>query len=206
VLYGILARRYRQSFPWRETEVFFGDERCVAPDAPESNYGAARESLLSHVPIEAKRVHRLLGEVRPPSRAAERYGQALGSVASLERAPPRFDVVLLGIGPDGHTASLFPSAPALGEKRRSVVLVPKPGRPPLVPRLTLTLPALASSREVCFLVSGADKASTVQKVFAAGPRGSPLFPASLVRSRGSVTWYLDRAATSGRALDRPRAE
>ena len=197
VLYRHLARRYRESFPWSSTEIFFGDERCVGPHDPESNYGAAWESLLAHVPVSRSRLHRIYGELRPSSTAADRYARLLGSVRTLQRAPARFDVVLLGVGPDGHTASLFPHASALRERRRAVVAIRHPGQPPNLPRLTLTLPALASSREICFLVSGPEKSSALAGIFESLPKGSPQFPASLVRSRGPVLWFLDRTAAAG---------
>lgn len=197
-LYRLLARRYRARFPWLETEVFFGDERCVGPRDPESNYAMARATLLAHVPIPRRRIHRLRGEVRPASKEAQSYGRLVGPPSSTgeEELPPRFDLVLLGLGPDGHTASLFPGAAALRERSRSVVAIRHAGHPPWVPRLTLTLPALASSREVLFLVEGSEKAATVAKIIRAGPRGNPRLPASLVRSRGPILWYLDRSAAA----------
>jgi len=194
-LYRLLARRYRTSLPWSATEVFFGDERCVPAKDPESNYALAAEALLSHVAVPSRRVHRLRGELRPPSHAAARYSRLIGPLpSSSDPAEARFDLVLLGIGPDGHTASLFPGAAALRERRRTVVSVRRSGQPPYVPRLTLTLPALASAREVCFLVAGPDKAAAVASVFRSPPGGDPRFPASLVRASGPTIWFLDRAA------------
>ncbi|MCI4324230.1 MAG: 6-phosphogluconolactonase [Thermoplasmata archaeon] len=196
-LYQLLARNYADRFPWKELEVFFGDERCVGPTSPESNFRAAWESFLSEAPVPRPRIHRMRGELRPPSHAAERYARQLGFHRTPPPGLPRFDVVLLGMGPDGHTASLFPRAPALRENRRSVVAVRSAGQPPFLPRLTMTLPALSSSREVCFLVSGSDKAQALARIFRSFPRGTPQLPASLVRSRGSIHWYLDRAAATG---------
>lgn len=183
-------------FPWKDTEVFFGDERCVGPRAAASNYRTVWESLLSHVSVPRRRVHRMRGEVRPPSAAARDYARALGPIRLDSRAPPRFDVVLLGIGPDGHTASLFPRGRALREKRQTVVAIRRAGQPPFLPRLTLTLPALASSREVCFLVSGRDKEKAVEAIFRSFPRGTHELPASLVRSAGPTHWFLDREAAA----------
>jgi 6-phosphogluconolactonase len=194
-LYARLATSYRARFPWAETEVYFGDERCVSPRSAESNYAMVRRSLLVRVPIPRGRVHRMAGEVRPPSTAAARYARRLGPVPSgTDPESAWFDVVLLGIGPDGHTASLFPGAPSLRERRRPVVAVPRSGQPPWVPRLTMTLPALAASREVLFLVAGPDKARALGQIFRAGPRGTRRWPASCVRSRGPVRWYVDRSA------------
>lgn len=194
-LYRLLARRYRKSFPWRETEVYFGDERCVSPHRPESNYAMANDSLLAHVPIPSHNVHRLRGELRPPSDAADRYARLVGPLdPRADPAHARFDLVLLGVGPDGHTASLFPRERAVNERRRPVVAVPRPREPPYLPRLTLTLPALNSSREVCFLVSGAEKARAVGAIFRSFPEGAARLPASLVRPVGVAVWFLDRAA------------
>ncbi|MCI4327747.1 MAG: 6-phosphogluconolactonase [Thermoplasmata archaeon] len=196
-LYRLLATDHRGAVPWARTDVFFGDERCVGPRDPRSNYGSARDALLSKVPLPKNRVRRLRGELHPPSEAARRYEREIGPLGAPDGSPFRFDLVLLGIGPDGHTASLFPGDPALTEVRRSVVSVPRPGREPKVPRLTMTLPALAASREVVFLVGGADKAPALAKIFGSGPRGTRSVPASLVRSAGTTTWYLDGPAAAG---------
>jgi 6-phosphogluconolactonase len=194
-LYRMLARRFRRKVPWRAMEIFFGDERCVSSRSPESNYAMARAALLSRVPILRRRVHRLPGEVRPLASAARRYASQIGPLpAGSDPARARFDMVLLGMGPDGHTASLFPGAPALRERRRSVVAVRRSGQPPYVARLTLTIPALSSAREVCFLVSGEDKAPAVAAVFRAPRSGDRKFPASLVRPVGATLWFLDRGA------------
>lgn len=189
-LYRRLARFGPRTFPWRATEVFFGDERCVGPRSAESNYAAARRALLAHVPVPARRVHRIEGE--RGARAARDYAERIGPIGS--RSPPRFDLVLLGVGPDGHTASLFPGRPAMRERRRSVVPVPRAGCPPWVPRITLTLPALASAREVAFLVAGAEKATAVRDAWAARSSRTP--PSGRVTARGRVDWYVDRAAAS----------
>ncbi|MGA9840609.1 MAG: 6-phosphogluconolactonase [Thermoplasmata archaeon] len=195
-LYRHLATRYRDRLPWAETEVFFGDERCVGPRHSESNYAMARAALLARVPIPRASIHRLRGELRPPSRAAVEYARLLGAGVVRGASTPLFDVVLLGLGPDGHTASLFPGAPALRERDRSVVPVLRSGRPPYVPRLTMTLPALNSSREAIFLVSGPDKSAAVAATFRALSRRNLRWPASLVRSNGVVRWFLDRDAAA----------
>jgi 6-phosphogluconolactonase len=185
----------RRRFPWARTEVFFADERCVPPTAAESNFGAAWHAFLSRVPIPRHRIHRLRGELKPPSLAARRYARLVGPVGVVASPPtPRFDVVLLGIGPDGHTASLFPGSPAVQEARRAVVDVARSGLAPFVPRLTLTPPALSAAREVYFLVAGTDKADAVAGIFRAKPSGDLRFPASLVRPPEESVWFLDRDA------------
>lgn len=193
-LYERLAERYRTRFPWSRTEVFFADERCVAPDDPRSNFGEISRALLAKVPLPPERVHRMEGERRPPGRAAEAYGRLLrgGRRGRGPRpADPIFDLALLGVGPDGHTSSLFPRSRALGATGADVVAVPRAPVPPFVPRLTLTLAALDRSREVCFLVSGPDKVPAVRGTFRAYPSGSRDWPASLVRPLGPITWYVD---------------
>jgi 6-phosphogluconolactonase len=195
-LYQRLAESHRREFPWANTEVYFGDERCVGPRHPDSNFRAAWESFLSRVPVVRSRVHRMIGERRPPSEAARTYARRLGASTGRGTEPPRFDLVLHGVGPDGHTASLFPGQPAVYERRRSVVAVARAGQPPHVPRITLTVPALASSRELWFLVAGDDKADAIRRVFAAPDAGDPDTPASLVRSRGPTDWFLDEAAAA----------
>lgn len=194
-LYRLLARRYRETFPWQATQVFFGDERCVTPSDPESNYAMARAALLSHVPIPLSQVHRLPGEVRPLSKAAASYASLIGPLPTRRgSASVRFDLVLLGLGSDGHLASLFPGASALRERRRTVVAVPHAGQPPYVPRLTLTVPALCSAREVCFLVSGEEKAAAVAASLGAPHAGDRRLPANLIRGVQATVWFLDRGA------------
>ncbi|MCI4372401.1 MAG: 6-phosphogluconolactonase [Thermoplasmata archaeon] len=196
-LYRRLSDRYAHRFPWAQTEVYFGDERCVSPRSSQSNYAMARASLLRHVPVPRPSIHRFRGELRPPSRAVAEYARLLGPLPTQrDRGHALFDSVLLGIGPDGHTASLFPGGAALHERRRTVVAVPRSGQPPFVPRLSLTLPALASSREVVFLVGGAEKAEAISSIFRSLPQGTMTRPASLVRSQGPTRWFLDRAAAA----------
>ncbi len=194
-LYAALAGPYRDRMPWRDTELFFADERCVSPRSVDSNYGAAWRSFLSRVPIARSRLHWMRGELRPIRKAARLYAAVVGDVPHPGAARgPLFDLVLLGIGPDGHTASLFPGQRSLRERRAAVVAVPRSGQPPFVPRLTLTAPALSSARDVWFLVAGADKVDALRATF--GVRGGRRAetPAALIRPERPVTWYLDRAA------------
>jgi 6-phosphogluconolactonase len=196
-LYELLAdpgAPFRARVPWDRTHVFFGDERHVPPDHPESNYGMAREALLAHVP--AASVHRMRGEDPDADRAARAYESDLASFFGADAGgpPPPLDLVLLGLGPDGHTASLFPGSDALRERRRWVVA-------PLVERLrarriTLTLPVLERAREVLFVVAGEEKAGALARALAARPGGDPP-PAALVRpATGALVWIADEAAAS----------
>jgi 6-phosphogluconolactonase len=200
---ALAAEPLRSRVPWPAVEVFWGDERAVPSGDPASNFRLTEEALLSRVPVLPERLHRIRGELEP-ARAARLYEEelilALGA-DSPDGAPPRLDVVLLGLGTDGHTASLFPAAFAGHDADSS--FDPHPGRlaapaeAPAAPRrrVTLTLSCLRSARHVLFLVSGAGKAAAVARTLAAGP---PLSPAARVRPwDGEVRWLVDRAAAGG---------
>ncbi len=164
-LYQVLASPpYRDSLPWPLVHFFWSDERCVPPDHLDSNYRLAQEALLCHLPLTEAQVHRLPGELDPVAgaTAAERELRTFFSDRELREGSPVFDLILLGVGPDGHTASLYPHRPALQEHRRWVVAEAAPGHPPLVPRLTYTLPVLNAAREVLFLVAGENKREVVE--------------------------------------------
>lgn len=180
--------------PWLRVLVYWGDERCVPPDDPRSNYRLAGEALLDRAPIPAENVHRIPGE-RGGDAAAVEYEQRLRSAAD---GPPLFDVVLLGLGDDGHTASLFPGSPALLENRRWVLPVRKAGDP--FERVTLTLPALNSTRLALFIVSGAEKAAMLAAA-TAGAFTSSQLPARAIAPSGELLWLVDAAAAA--KLNRP---
>jgi 6-phosphogluconolactonase len=175
---------------WSRAEIWFTDERCVAPDHEHSNFRMANESLLSK--IEARAVHRMQGE-RGPEDGATDYEAEL-SAAFGDAVVPAFDLILLGLGPDAHTASLFPNNPELGIKDRNLAGVDQPGMAPLVPRITLTLPALNAGLRVVFLVSGEEKAEAVARAFSGRP--GPDAPASLLQPRGEYMLLCDRAAAA----------
>lgn len=164
---------------WRDVQIYFGDERAVPPTDPASNYRMAAESLLGRVPIPADRVHRMAAEREDREAAARAYAREL---------PDALDLLVLGMGPDGHTASLFPGSPALGETRQKVAPVVGPKLPPH--RLTITPPVIAAARRVAVLVVGAEKAATVARVLQ-GPARPREWPVQLAL-RGA--WFLDRAA------------
>ena len=200
-LYAELARSAAAPEPavdWSRARVFWGDERCVPPDHPDSNYRMARETLLDQVAIPRDRIHRMRGEDADPDRAAALYEAELRAAlgASEEAVPgiPRLDLVLLGLGPDAHTASLFPGSPALEE---TVRLVAAPFVAKLnARRLTLTPPALNAALRVMFLVSGSGKAAPLRDVLEGEVRPD-VHPAQCVRpSSGTVLWLADAAAAS----------
>jgi 6-phosphogluconolactonase len=194
----LAAPPHADAMPWDRTWVFFGDERCIPPDHPESNYGMANETLLGKAPLPPAQVFRMRGEADDPEAAATEYARTLAEVFATRRgALPRFDLILLGMGLDGHTGSLFPGSPALKEVFRTVAAV-HAAAAAIPQRLTLTFPVLNAAAEVIFLVSGAEKAKAVK---AALGEGSTL-PAAMVRpTSGHVRWLLDApaAALLGRA-------
>ncbi len=183
--YSLLAStEFAPRVDWARVQVFWGDERCVPPDHPESDYRMARETLLDHVPLPAGNVHRIRAEL-DPRRAAALYQEELEAVLGTGG---RFDLILLGMGADGHTASLFPGTLALEEKTRWVVENYVESLDSW--RVTLTRPMLNAARQVTFLVSGAAKAETLARV-----RAGERLPAALVHpSPGRLTWMVDSAA------------
>ncbi len=179
----------RERVPWARLHVFWSDERCVAADDPRSNECMAREALLAHVPIPSAQVHPIAC-AGDPFAAAGRYEALLR--ATFAPAAPRFDLVFLGLGDDGHTASLFPGSPALHEKARWAVAARAPGGGPW--RVTLTAPLINQAVLVAFLLSGASKAPALRAVLQ-GPRDPARWPAQLIRPvAGEVLWLVDAAA------------
>lgn len=190
-IYSLLASEHKE-LPWDRIHIFFGDERHVPPDHSDSNFRMATESLLSKVPIPEKNVHRIRAELEADVAAAE-YEQELVSFFHLgNQEMPRFDLIFLGIGPDGHTASLFPGSNALTETSRRVVAnwVEKFK----TFRITLTFPVLNHAAEVVFLISGADKAQILSEVLRPGTRK---YPAQSVQpENGRLLWLVDQDAGS----------
>ena len=176
-----------------ESTMWFGDERCVPPEDPVSNYGAAKASMFDALEEHGlPTIHRMKGELRPGP-GADDYESVLRSAGS-----PRFDLVLLGMGSDGHCASLFPDQASLSERSRSVVGVEEAGLEPFVPRISMTLPRLANARQVVFLVTGESKAAPVAAAFGPGARPDPHVPTSLlVRMAKDIKVLLDPAAAAG---------
>ena len=191
-LYQLLTTEpYRSRIPWDRVHWFIGDDRFVPADDPLNNMAMARRIFLDRT-APAANIHPIPADSADPDDAARRYEHELQSfygANALDPARPLFDVVLMGVGPDGHTASLFPGYPALKETKRWVVGVPKANVEPFVPRVTLTLPALASSREMLFEVAGADKRPILTRVLA----GENL-PANRAHSLGETIWLADKAA------------
>jgi 6-phosphogluconolactonase len=192
-LYQMLAvSPLREEMPWERVHLFWGDDRFVPHDDPNRNYVMAHEAMIDHVPIPPDNVHGIPFGGSPID-AAHKYEHELKtyySSATLDPARPLFDVMLLGMGPDGHTASLFPGKPALEEKHRWVVEVPEPGLNPFVPRVSLTYPTLNSARSLAFVAAGADKTAMIRRVLA----GEWDLPSARVAPVGELVWFVDRAA------------
>jgi 6-phosphogluconolactonase len=194
-LFNLLASdRYAETMAhlWRETVVFWADERCVPPDDQQSNYLMAHESLLSKINVPAEQVHRMRGEDEP-ERAAKAYARLLES--NFGASDPAFDLILLGMGADAHTASIFPRSPLLKDSETRLVAAPYVEKLAAY-RLTLTLRVLNCARHIIFLVSGSEKAEPLRKVFAPAERDEEL-PARWVRPvNGSMVWLVDEAAAA----------
>jgi len=189
-LYGLLASdEFRGRFPWARVSWYWGDERFVPHDHPESNYRMTREAMLSRAPVPPENIHPVPCD-GTPEEAAWRYEGALQAnygARLLDPTNPLFDITLLGLGPDGHTASLLPGEPVLEERERWVVAVSH-GRPEV--RITMTYPVIESSRRVAFLVAGKEKSA----IFSAIRAGDSKVPAARVRPVGELIWFVDRAA------------
>jgi 6-phosphogluconolactonase len=188
------AQPYREQVPWDKLEFFFVDERTVEPTSKDSNYGMARVALFNHVPLQPERIHRMYGEL-DPEEAAAKYESAIRNGFRLEGAEmPRFDVVSLGMGDDGHTASLFPHTAALHELGRIAVANEVPQKQTW--RITLTWPVINQARDVSFMIMGEDKAEVLHRVLF-GEYDPEALPSQLIRpANGRLMLLLDEAAAA----------
>ncbi|HUP34770.1 MAG TPA: 6-phosphogluconolactonase [Candidatus Limnocylindria bacterium] len=204
-MYEILAEAPRWAqLDWRRVEFFWSDERAVGPEHPESNYGVAASVLLGKVGVMPDRIHRIQGELADPGQAAARYQEELSRVFAtpVDGLPPIFDLIFLGMGGDGHTASLFPYSQALTERRRWVVghTVARIGKA----RITMTPPILNRAAEIRLLVTGPDKAASLREALE-GPREPERLPVQLVAPEaGRLVWLVDRAAAAQLSPDTMR--
>ncbi len=191
-VYRLLSSRFRDQVPWPQVHIFWGDERYVPHDHPDSNYRMARETLLDHVPCPAANVRPMPTHLQSPEMAAQEYERMLREY--FDGSGPRFDLNLLGIGADGHTASIFPGSPALDEGAPWVMSVEANAAPPS--RLTLTMPALTQSAGIYVLVSGSNKANALRRVLGEAPDPGSYPAAGLRQSRAQVIWWADRDAAA----------
>lgn len=190
----VYERLAKLALPWARMHLFWGDERCAPLEDSFSNYGNAQRTLISKVPIPESNVHRIKVEL-DPSEAAQTYEDELRRFFGSD--PPIMDLILLGVGPDGHTASLFPGGPELAEDQRWVVSSEPPaGTEPALPRITLTLPIINQARAVLFLAAGKNKRQVTSSILRVSGAGKEL-PAGLVRPKGELAWFLDHEAAPG---------
>jgi len=199
LVYPLLASRPRvDAVDWSRVEFFWGDERAVPPDSPDSNFGLARTLLLDHLPgVGPEFVHRMPADAPDLDAAAVQYEAELRRTFGMKPSTserPRFDLIWLGMGPDGHTASLFPGASTLAERQRLVIRATAPPTSPVAARMTFTLPLINAARTALFVVAGADKAASLRSV-RSGSRG---LPAARVRAR-STLWLVDAPAAGREA-------
>ena len=192
-LYRLLGSTFRDEIPWPRVHVFWGDERYVPHDHPDSNFRMAKETLLDHVACPARNIHAVPTHFPNPEIAARDYERTLKQ--HFGSSGPPFDLNLLGIGDDGHTASIFPGSPALTETGRWVLAVETRACP--AKRITLTLPALTQSSNIYVLVAGRNKADALRHVLAEGADLTTYPAAGLRRTKGTLIWWTDRDATAG---------
>ncbi len=192
---AMAAPPLRDVMPWDRVHWFWGDDRFVPWDDKDSNYGMARDAMLAVAPVPPANIHGIAhqGTLEEAARAYEGELQSYYGADRLDPKRPLFDVVLLGMGPDGHTASLFPGKPAVEETSRWVAEVPEPGLNPRVPRVSLTFLALASAGSVAFIAAGADKHAMMTRAWA----GEQSLPSARVTSVGELIWFIDKAAQGG---------
>lgn len=202
-LHAQLAANHATRLDWSQVCFFFSDERCVAPDHTDSNFRMANETLLVPLKIATSKIFRLHGE-DDPAQAARQYEETIrAEFATAAPAWPRFDLILLGLGDDGHTASLFAGTPALHQQQRLVVPTQAPQGPKQ--RLTFTAPLINQAHTVAFLVSGADKASAVRTVLEDRAANPKTIPAKLITpASGRLVWFMDRAAAAGLTMEQQR--
>jgi 6-phosphogluconolactonase len=189
-MYQLWATEFRDKIPWAKVHFFWGDERFVPADDPKSNYRMAKLSLLGRVPVPAENIHPILTNFTTAEEAARAYENTLRGF--FGDAGPTFDILLLGMGGEGHTASLFPDSPALVEQKRWVVGVRAPVEPPV--RVSLTFPVLRWAREIFFLIAGADKKRIIEALIRDPGAAAKKLPVAMLRPEGKAIWFLDRAA------------
>jgi len=197
ILYRALASpAFADRFDWSRATFFFSDERCVPPNDPRSNYALADKALFTPLNIPPSQIYRMAGESSDPQAAASEYEQQLRlATKTVPSAQPSLDLILLGLGEDGHTASLFPGASILRDRQRAIAATQSPKDPP--DRLTMTLAAINRASVVLFLATGSGKAGVVRAILDPKTEAERQFPASLVKpEEGRLIWFLDRAAAA----------
>lgn len=192
-LYTFLARECSSEISWEEVHFFWSDERCVSQESEDSNFAMAYKALISEAPLPSQNIHRISAEINPPEKAAGNYERMIREFFKPEEEGSfLFDAMILGVGEDGHTASLFPGSSALAEKSRWVLAVNAPPSFSPQKRITLTFPLINRSRSIFFLASGTKKREVVREILKNPGTARRLYPAAMIHPLGSVTWYIDR--------------
>lgn len=194
-LYERLARApYVSTIDWSRVHIHFGDERCVPPDHPDSNFRMANAALLTHVPIPPEQIHRINADLAYVRQCAAAYAAVLMSSLPVSNNVPQFDLVLLGIGPDGHIASLFPATGSALSERRPVTAVYADSMRAW--RISITLPVINQARHILLLAAGANKAEILQRVLRDDTSATVPLPVQRIQPQGTLEWYLDHAAAA----------
>jgi len=192
-LYTFLARECLNEISWERVHLFWSDERCVPQESEDCNFAMAYKALISEVPLPSQNIHRIPAEINPPEKAAGNYERMIREFFKPEEEDSfLFDAMILGVGEDGHTASLFPGSSALAEKSRWVLAVNAPPSFSPQKRITLTFPLINRSRSILFLVSGDKKRKVVREILKNPETARRLYPAAMIHPLGSVAWYIDR--------------
>jgi 6-phosphogluconolactonase len=185
---------FKDTIPWKNTHFFFGDERMVSYKDPLSNFYTANQRLFSLVPVSGSNIHKIPTDNNTPAEASEKYEKVLKNFFSFQKSIiPVFDVIILGVGQDGHTASLFPGDITLKEKEKLTVAVDSPKSAPMVSRVSLTLPVINAARNVVFLVSGKNKTTIINQVFNDySKEKTKTLPAAMVQPEGNLIWFIGK--------------
>ena len=193
VLYQLIAGNYSSRIPWDKVHIFWGDERYVPAGHTDSNFAMASKTLISHISIPTQNIHPVPTELKPIEKAAEAYEQMFKNF--FKESPfPCLDLILLGVGEDGHTASLFPGDSAIREMHRLVMPVIAPANYPPRNRITLTLPVINSADNVFFIAAGSEKGKVIRSILEDREAAGRLYPAAMVQPKGRIVWFLDNKA------------
>ncbi|MEM6348609.1 MAG: 6-phosphogluconolactonase [Bacteroidota bacterium] len=192
ILFAHLAEHYQNKISWADLHLWWGDERCVPPDHADSNYRMTKELLIDHVGIPSENVHRVIGEA-DPTEEAQRYGAEIDRIIPQKVGLAAFDLIMLGMGSDGHTASIFPHQMELLESKETCVVATHPESGQI--RVSLSGPVINNADAVAFLVTGTSKTEKVEAIFS-GSEESKIYPAAHIAPRGELFWFLDEAASA----------
>lgn len=197
LLFGLMAEKYQESFPWEKTHFWWGDERMVPPDNPESNFGLANELLISKISLPADHIHRIKGEADPDVEV-KRYAAEISSLLPEINQKPAFDLIILGLGDDGHTASIFPGQQNLLDSNQLTEISMHPVTSQI--RITITGKVINNARNVAFLVTGTSKAKVLGKILH-HHKDAVIYPAAHIRPVEELHWFIDKASMPVKPAD-----